>query len=399
MFLFRPWSRVKRRTRIQLILAACGTILLSVCVPLLAWHSDNISSLMLDPDNAQRNYNPVTDLIDFNGIAVFATIINLDLVSFNYKLRLSVIPCGRLMGSTSGDLYRPSTIITVVFDTQVIVFPTNLYIRKQDAMLNIDSGNINRYPFDTYNISYVVSASFVNSTTGVQTPIPIYLATMASTNSWQADASFNSDVSPTLKVLATFYRSWTSRFFSLLVFTIMWILSITAFILAATLWFRNRKVEPPTIAVIASLLFSLPAIRSSQPGSPPVGCTLDIAGYFWNIGLAALSMFLLMLNYVVRYKREKRHHYNPVMGIPGAILGGDGSELGSSLVGINSHNISTSINGTTLNYRNTASIDDDRCSAYTHSDVDSVDLTNRRHSGTFLHVPSPHHSNPIVVIT
>ena len=78
------------------------------------------------------------------------------------------------MGSTSGDLYRPSTIITVVFDTQVIVFPTNLYIRKQDAMLNIDSGNINRYPFDTYNISYVVSASFVNSTTGVQSVLNRY---------------------------------------------------------------------------------------------------------------------------------------------------------------------------------------------------------------------------------
>nr|KAJ3420561.1 hypothetical protein HK105_005533 [Polyrhizophydium stewartii] len=129
---------------------------------------------------------------------------------------------------------------------------------------------------------------------------------MMSATSWQADTRFNQQVSPTIEAKIVFQRYWPSRFFSIFVFCIQWILSVIALILSTTLWFRNRKVEPPTIGVIASLLFALPAIRSAQPGAPPVGCTLDVAGYFWNLGLAALSMMLLMINYIVRYTREKR---------------------------------------------------------------------------------------------
>jgi hypothetical protein len=54
-------------------------------------------------------------------------------------------------------------------------------------------------------------------------------------------------------------------------------------VLTVTLWFRERKVEPPTIGVIASFLFAFPAMRGTQYGAPPIGCVADTTGFFWNM--------------------------------------------------------------------------------------------------------------------
>ena len=58
------------------------------------------------------------------------------------------------------------------------------------------------------------------------------------------------------------YRSFTTRFFSVFIIFTMWCLSGSVLILAITLWTRDRKVEPPTIAVVCGMLFALPAVRN-----------------------------------------------------------------------------------------------------------------------------------------
>ncbi len=80
----------------------------------------------------------------------------------------------------------------------------------------------------------------------------------------------------------------------------MWILSLTILTLITTIWFRDRKVEPPIIGLCASLIFALPAIRNTQPDSPPIGCTADVGGFFFNMAIVAFSTFLAMLNYIVK---------------------------------------------------------------------------------------------------
>jgi hypothetical protein len=72
----------------------------------------------------------------------------------------------------------------------------------------------------------------------------------------------------------------------------MWVLSLTLLTLAATLWFRERKVEPPMIGLATSLLFALPAIRNTQSGAPVIGCTSDTVGFFWNMAIVAFSGIL-----------------------------------------------------------------------------------------------------------
>lgn len=77
-------------------------------------------------------------------------------------------------------------------------------------------------------------------------------------------------------------RSATSKFFSIFMIIMMWLMSLFVLTLAVTLWMRGRKVEPPTIGVVTGMLFALPAMRAVQPGIPSIGCTSDVIGFFWN---------------------------------------------------------------------------------------------------------------------
>ena len=105
---------------------------------------------------------------------------------------------------------------------------------------------------------------------------------------------------------AEFKRSVVTQFFSMFIITIMWVLSLSLFTLTITLYTRRRKVEPPTIAVAGALLFALPGLRNAQPGIPTLGCAADTAGFFWNMLLIALSIVLMMWNYIFKYTAEPR---------------------------------------------------------------------------------------------
>jgi hypothetical protein len=89
----------------------------------------------------------------------------------------------------------------------------------------------------------------------------------------------------------------------------MWGLSLSIFVAAMSIWFREKKVELPLIAISTALLFALPNVRNSQPGVPSIaGTTADseymfglhfglslilthlcvVVGFFWNLLLVAI---------------------------------------------------------------------------------------------------------------
>lgn len=87
----------------------------------------------------------------------------------------------------------------------------------------------------------------------------------------------------------------------------MWCLSSAVFIAAMSVFFRERKVEPPLMPISTAVLFALPNIRNSQPGIPSTAGTtsdsassvvhstiqtnqssLPVVGFFWNLLLVAL---------------------------------------------------------------------------------------------------------------
>lgn len=47
-------------------------------------------------------------------------------------------------------------------------------------------------------------------------------------------------------------------------------------------------------------------MRNNVPGNPAIGVTFDVASYFWCILIVAVSVIMLMWNYIVMYKSEKK---------------------------------------------------------------------------------------------
>jgi hypothetical protein len=56
------------------------------------------------------------------------------------------------------------------------------------------------------------------------------------------------------------------------------------------------------------MLFALPAIRNIMPGSPPIGCTADVVGFFWNIAIISTAAIMLLSKAIIQYQRPPQEN-------------------------------------------------------------------------------------------
>jgi hypothetical protein len=246
----------------------------------------------------------------FNGIFITCNITNIDLAEHVFKTNFILTPIGNVAVNGNDPIFkRPNVTINVIFGSKLVTFSPFVPMANQDIQLPITIGNINRYPFDSFATDFILYANTVSDVINeVPREIPVAFAIVGAIQAWRTDIDVGIESitnSQFVRINVVSVRSFTVQFFSLFIVACMWLLSFTIFTLATTLWFRDRAVEPPTIGLCASLLFALPAIRSTQPGVPPIGCTVDLAGFFWNMFLVMVSTCLLMTNYIVKYQRVK----------------------------------------------------------------------------------------------
>lgn len=77
----------------------------------------------------------------------------------------------------------------------------------------------------------------------------------------------------------TFNRTKGTRFFSIFIVILMWVLSGMMLTLVVDhVFLRPREPAPPTMGVCIALLFALPAVRGTQPEVPPIGVAVDVLG-------------------------------------------------------------------------------------------------------------------------
>ncbi|KAJ3189061.1 hypothetical protein HK101_008966, partial [Irineochytrium annulatum] len=225
-------------------------------------------------------------------VLVQANISSIDLINKVFNARVSFQPCGEFLIRAGGAI-----------PTQL---GGNFPITGQ---MNLTIGDINQYPFDRFESDpALVFGTFTNAT-GSIFQVPIVMVVQGSLISYNlefpliTDFSNNDDgtiVAFTVRVT----RAFTTKFFSMMVLIVMWVLSLLSMYMSATIWIRERKVEPPTLGLAISLVFALPALRNSQPGIPPIGCVADVIALFWTVALATISVSMLYMNYIVKYGKE-----------------------------------------------------------------------------------------------
>ncbi|KAF8149288.1 hypothetical protein K438DRAFT_1988919 [Mycena galopus ATCC 62051] len=208
--------------------------------------------------------------------------------------------------SVDADLYVPSVPVRVLLDYLTVNFNANTVMPVQTVSQILD-GDINRYPFDTYTYSYEIYAFTSPGNGSYGMPLPLTVFAQGGIQGFKVDTSFDEleDDGSGVVITFTLSRSPITKVFSILIIIVMWCLSSGIFIAAMSVWFRERKVDLPLIAISTALLFALPNVRNSQPGIPPVaGTTSDMVGFFWNLLLVASSAFSLIINFVIKSRRD-----------------------------------------------------------------------------------------------
>lgn len=182
-------------------------------------------------------------------------------------------------------------------------------MQPADVSLVIN-GDINDYPFDKYTSIFLMTGTVRNSTSNAFTPLSLVASANAPISAYTAKFPFVCDASAPRDATLVFAqavikRAGTTKVFVVILTAFMWLLSLLMITLAVSVWLRGRKVEPPTLAVAVSMMFALPSIRNSQPLAPPIGVTVDVVGFFWNMVLVAIAASLLLTNYIVRNTGKK----------------------------------------------------------------------------------------------
>jgi hypothetical protein len=100
-----------------------------------------------------------------------------------------------------------------------------------------------------------------------------------------------------------FSRTAATKFFSIFIVILMWALSASQLVLCIDhLFLRPREPLAPTVGFSIGLLFALPAVRNTQPEVPPIGVTVDVLGFFWNMSITALSACMFMAAFAGYHK-------------------------------------------------------------------------------------------------
>ena len=254
----------------------------------------------------------------FNGIIATLNITAVDVPNSLFKAHVDLIPSGNFSRSTNDQLRRPSQPVSLFLGSKLVNFPADVPMAGQELIISMSNADTNDYPFDRFDANLIFTA-FLNISDS-KTAVRVGVRAQGALQGWTINPTLNeivnTDGSFYVSIDLSAIRSITTKFFSVFIIIYMWFLSLSAIVLASTLWYRERKVEPPTIGFIASLLFALPAIRNTQPGVPSIGCTADTAGFMWNMFLVLVSVVLLMWNYIIKYTRVKTQPSLPDLTMP-----------------------------------------------------------------------------------
>ncbi|KAL2916760.1 hypothetical protein HK105_203539 [Polyrhizophydium stewartii] len=303
---------------LQIIAFGLLVVILAVLVPVTTVLNNRESDRKLDRP-VTTNVSPfditVTNGVSsFNGLVLLGNVSSIDPTAPSVKVHFSAVPVGTMSTASKNDdtgynLLKES--LRLMAGGQEFNLKGGAVVPAFDVVVQIAEGGTNRYPFDSYTTLMDVA---LYRGTSMNESVPLAIALVGAVQSWavRIEAADLQELAGLVFFNLSLSRSWTTVLFSMLIIVTMWALSFCVFTLAVTLILRDRAVEPGTIAIAVALLFALPRLRDSQPNAPVVGGSSDVAGFLWNMPLAAVSCILLIGNYIVKYKREKRLPKAPV---------------------------------------------------------------------------------------
>lgn len=234
-----------------------------------------------------------------NRIDVTGRIVTADPLKGDIMVRLEFTPHGNLASGDGGALARDLELyVSSAAGKNLHEFKKGKRMNPIEAVVEIYEGEPMDYPFDTHSAE--LSLGFQPAGGGTES-IPVAVELRGSVAGLRIDTEYAKENTPERAVIdINVERAATARFFSIFIMLAMWALVWGVVFLVFRVLAGHRKIEISMFSFLGALLFAFPALRNSQPGTPPIGTLSDFLAFFWAEVIIALSLLSVVICWLVR---------------------------------------------------------------------------------------------------
>ncbi|HKP03554.1 MAG TPA: DUF4436 family protein [Chthoniobacterales bacterium] len=240
-----------------------------------------------------------------NRIDVSGRIVTADPIKGDVVVRLEFSPHGSFASGDGGMLSRDLDLyVSSATGKNVHEFKKGKRMNPVEAVVEIYDGEPMDYPFDSHSAElsffFEPSAGKGGEPASAEA-IPMAVEMRGSVAGLRLDTEIAKENTPDHAVIdISIQRATTAVFFSVFIMIAMWALVIGVLCLVFRVFAGHRKIEISMFSFLGALLFAFPALRNSQPGTPPIGTMSDFLAFFWAEVIIALSLLAVVLRWIIR---------------------------------------------------------------------------------------------------
>ncbi|MEY2490468.1 MAG: hypothetical protein QOC70_2410 [Verrucomicrobiota bacterium] len=235
-------------------------------------------------------------------IDAYARIVNADVLKGDISVRLTFTPHGSLLAADGVTLSRDLLLdVNSATGKHAYEFKKGKRMDPVEAIVEIFEGEPMEYPFDKHEaeLSFYFEPAGTPSATETDKSIPVAIQLYGSVSGLRIDADYAKEHADDHVVIdLSLSRAPTAVFFSVFIMAAMWLLVVGVLSLVFRVYAGHRKIEVSMFSFLGALLFAFPALRNSQPGTPPIGTLSDFLAFFWAEVIIALSLLSVLLRWI-----------------------------------------------------------------------------------------------------
>jgi hypothetical protein len=258
-----------------------------------------------ESNNRAAELTPDTQKAGENRIDVSGRIVTADPIKGDVVVRLEFTPHGTFASGDGGTLSRDLDLyVSSATGKNVHEFKKGKRMNPVEAVVEIYEGEPMDYPFDSHTAElsfFFEPGGGKGGEAGGAETIPTAVELRGSVAGLRLETEYAKENTPDHAVIEiSIQRASTAVFFSVFIMIAMWALVIGVVFLVFRVFAGHRKIEISMFSFLGALLFAFPALRNSQPGTPPIGTMSDFIAFFWAEVIIALSLLAVVLRWIIR---------------------------------------------------------------------------------------------------
>lgn len=154
-----------------------------------------------------------------------------------------------------------------------------------------------RYPVDRYRALIVVAARSGGE------PVPVRFSLRSNDPGFTLDVEDDASNDEVAAVEVQVARRGTVIGWAAFFVLVCWLLAIASASVGWTTVVHGIASPGWGMGFLIGVLFALPPLRSALPGAPPSGSLVDLAAFYWAVGIVALTLVAMMGSWNLRVRR------------------------------------------------------------------------------------------------